>query len=182
MRRHTPTNPPPTVRNPTLGRHTMTMSSSFDSSSEGAGASLIFSEAVSSDSLAGTVSSGSAVELQEEGSAPDFLATTRTSQCRPLVIPIPSSTTRSWTNGRRCWRISLTQSPIWVMLGMNTTSMPSRRRMGATCGMRRCADGMSRMAWDKKGSDEFCLVNEDRMPVLDRRFVCSAIQFSTGPT
>lgn len=80
------------------------------------------------------------------------------------------------------------------MLGMNTTSMPFRLRMGATCGMRRCAEGMSRMAHDRKGLElvvGVCFTKEDRIlvpPAVDdddvgpRCLVCSAIQFSTWPT
>lgn len=83
------------------------------------------------------------------------------------------------------------------MLGMNTTSMPFRLRIGATCGMRRCAEGMSRMAYDRKGLELVVGVRftkGDRMfvpPAVDdnddddagpRCLVCSAIQFSTWPT
>lgn len=138
MRLQIPTNPPPTIREPTFGRQTKTLSSPLGASS-GAGAT-------SPVSLSAALCSLSDVSDHDDGSARDFFTANRTSHSRPLLMPAPSSTTFSRVNGRACRRMRSTQSPICVMLGMNTARMPSRLRMGATCGMRRCAEGISRMA------------------------------------
>lgn len=149
MRRQTPTNPPPIVRSPTFGRHTIT---AFDSSNVelGAAGSAIGSESDASSS-AGTASSPSVADSHVEGSDPDFLTARRTSQFRPLVSPDPSSTTRSKTKGRFIFWIIRTQSPICVMLGAKTISLPSRWIMSLISGIRSWADGMSKMAYVRNG-------------------------------